>query len=105
MGFAALCQILTLTFFMNDICQTYLCTAGPGSISAIISALSWCFVAYQMNYNAPSFDDTNLESRSCLGKLTYNLGIRIEPRGKTELEKVQELSSYQAPIARKGVSA
>lgn len=103
--FAALCQILTLTFFMNDVCQTYECTAGPGSISAIISTLSWCFVAYQMNYNAPSFDDTSLENRSCLGKLTYNLGIRIQPKGKTELQKVQELSSYQAPIASKGVSA
>lgn len=103
--FAALSQILTLTFFMNEICQTYECTAGPGSISAIISALSWCFVAYQMNHNAPVFDDTNIEHRSCLGKLTYNIGIRMQPKGKTELEKVQELSSYQAPIASKGVSA
>jgi len=47
------CQILTFTFFIDNICSEDICFLGPGAIISSISTIVWFLLAYEMYRNAP----------------------------------------------------
>jgi hypothetical protein len=68
---AGVAQILTLSFFSEGFCRQNKCKMGPGSIFAVLAAISWFLIAYIMYNNAPVLDITELRGdRSVIRKIS-----------------------------------
>jgi hypothetical protein len=56
--FAGVMQLSTLFFFVGRLCRKSTCTFGPASIVALVTALAWLVLAWELAYNMPAVHES-----------------------------------------------
>lgn len=94
--FAGAMQLSTLFFFVGRLCRKSSCTFGPASIVALVTAVAWFILAWELAYNMPAVHEkkeepapvgvANLEMADLHGA-SQEYYERFSPRGQ----------SYQPP--------
>jgi hypothetical protein len=87
--FAGLMQLSTLFFFVGRLCRQSTCTVGPASIVALVTAVAWLVLAWELAYNMPAVHEkkeepapgvANLEMADLQGA-SQEYYERFSPRG------------------------
>jgi hypothetical protein len=87
---AGVLQLSTLFFFVGRLCRRSKCTFGPASVVALVTAVAWLGLAWELHYNMPVPDEkkeepapvvTNLEMADLQGA-SQEYYERFSPRGQ-----------------------
>lgn len=61
--FAGVMQLSTLFFFVGRLCRKSTCTFGPASIVALVTAVAWLILAWELAYNMPAVSSSQSDDK------------------------------------------
>jgi hypothetical protein len=96
--FAGVMQLSTLFFFVGRLCRQSTCTFGPASIVALVTAVAWLILAWELAYNMPAVHESKKENAEGPDPVVANLEMAdLQGASQEYYERFSPRGQYQPP--------